>query len=179
MARRSDFIPTIQRFTAIECIGISTLRGQGKGVIRDTRGYLAKLKLGRIPRGSQSRFESWLDRHTEGILDALHIPNRPWGAARKSLNIFLRSVLYNHYLRRKSHVNQIAKWLEIPLDSLVARALKDLAKKQEITLPRWPGLKHFTSEINVPYQEFAKQEAKRWKLPARVFLDNYLWTDKR
>ena len=177
MSGRTDFIDTIQRFVAVECIGASALRGQGAGVIDAVREYLAELELGRIPQRSRPHFEAWLDCHTEGILETLPIPNRPWGAARKGLDLFLRSVLYNHYLRAAYSIGAVEAWLEVPLDSVVGNALKRKAGRG--ALPQWPGLKHLTPEANAEFQQFAEELAKQMGLSARVFLDNYLWLRNR
>ena len=177
MSSRNDLIATIQRFTAVECIGPSALRGQGTGVISATRGYLAGLKLGRIPQRSHGRFDAWLDRHTETLLDTLPVAGRPWGAARKGLNLFLRASLYNYYLREAHALGMIEPWLEIPLDSVTANALKRDAGRG--ALPQWPGLKHLTPEASAEFQAYAGTLAKQMHLPARVFLDNYLWLANR
>jgi len=178
MALNRQLIRTIKGFEAVSCIGPSSLRGQGAGVIRATRDYVGSIKLGRIPKGSQDRFRRWLDRHTEGILDSLPIRNRPWGAARKALNLFLRSSLYNHYLRKTYGIGKIERWLEVPVDRLIANALKEQAPGRE-NLGRWPGLKHLTPEEHAAYQQCAKNLARAKRLPAPVFLDNYLWLENR
>ncbi|MBN2583205.1 MAG: hypothetical protein JXL80_09055 [Planctomycetes bacterium] len=178
MALDKKLIQTIKKFEAVSCIGPSSLRGQGGGVIGATRTYLEGIKLGRIPKGSQRSFSKWLDRHTEGILDSLPIPNRPWGAARKALNLFLRSALYNHYLRKTYGIRAVERWLEVPVDSLIADALKEQAPGRE-KLRRWPGLKHLTPKEHAVYQQCAKDLARKKRLPATVFLDNYLWLENR
>jgi hypothetical protein len=52
----------------------------------------------RLPQSNEIRFRRWLDRQTDNLLDVLPINGRPWGAARKAINLFLRDVLYNQYL---------------------------------------------------------------------------------
>ena len=93
------------------------------------------------------------------------------------MNLFLRSCLYNHYLRKAYGLSAIESWLEIPLDSVVAKALRREATSGE--LPPWPGLKHLTPEAHARFQSYADKSAKHRGLPARVLLDNYLWLDNR
>jgi len=93
-----DFIITLQRKIAFAAIGPSTLRGQGKGVLGESREFLAEMPLARIPKSSAKRYQRWLDRQTKLLLDDLPIRNRPWGAARKAINLYLRDALYNKYL---------------------------------------------------------------------------------
>jgi len=174
MANPKKLIRTIQRFEAANCIGPSTLRGQGPGVMHATRKYLAKLRLGRIPKHDERRFQAWLDRHTERLLDSLPICNRPWGAARKALNLFLRSAVYNHYIRRAYGLSSTVPSLEIPVDSIVAKGLRKKAPGRE-GLPRWRGLKHLEREEHILFQECADRLAQKKRLPTRVFLDHYLW----
>jgi hypothetical protein len=178
MANPKKLIRTIQRFEAVNCIGPSTLRGQGRGVIKATRNYLAELRLGRIPKHDKRKLQAWLDRHTEGLLDSLPISNRPWGAARKALNLFLRSAVYNHYLRKAFRLRSIVAWLEIPVDSVIGKALKREAPGGD-DLPRWPGLKHLKPEEHKLFQQCARRLARERGLPARVFLDNFLFLKNR
>lgn len=171
-----SFIPTMQRRVATVAIGPSTLRGQGKGVIQATQKFLARLSLTRIPSSSEARFLAWLDRQTESLLDALPINNRPWGAARKAINLFLRDALYNRYLTRRFDLRRLEPWLEIPLDSAVAKGLKRLAGRG--VLPPWPGLKHLRNGVSKAYQAVASAFARRQGI-ARVHLDIYLWLENR
>ena len=83
-----SFVPTVQRKVAVTAIGPSALRGQGKGVLKVCQEYLASLSLARIPRSREARFREWLNRHTERLLDQLPVRARPWGAARKAINLF-------------------------------------------------------------------------------------------
>jgi hypothetical protein len=93
-----------------------------------------------------------------------------WGVARKSLNLFLRGCLYNIYLRKRYRLHRIETLLEIPLDSKVAKGLKE---QYEDSLPgTWPGLKRLESDESERFQSFATILAKKRKLPARVFLDH-------
>jgi len=171
-----DFLKTIQRKVSFSAIGPSALRGQGKGVMGASQDFLVRMSLARVPKSSAKRFQLWLDRQTELLLDTLPINNRPWGAARKAINLFLRDALYNKYLSRQFKLHSIEWWLEIPLDSVVAKGLK--LKDNRGELPRWPGLKNLEPKISECFQAVASKRAKL-KGVARVHMDIYLFLDNR
>lgn len=175
-ASRQEFLKVMQRHTATTCIAPSSLRNQGPGVLVAARTRLSKISLARIPHSSAVRFGAWLDRETEKILDQLPIRERPWGVARKALNLFLRDALCNQYLARTYGLNEVQQWLEIPLDSIVARTIR--SKSLPGTLPAWPGLKHLQREVSDDYQAVAQDMAAERRM-ARVHLDMYLWLDGR
>ena len=173
---REDFIQTLQRFVATESVGPSALRNQGKGVLGAAQGYLARLRLQSVPRSAPWLFRKWLDRRTGYLLNLLPIENRPWGAARKALNLFLRDVLNNRHLCHHYGLYPIEPWLEIPLDNAVARGLKTHAKGAD--LPQWPGLKGLTPPVSDRFQESAADRAMRMGIH-RVQMDMYLWLENR
>ena len=174
--KTNNFITTLQRMVAFTAVGPSALRGQGKGVLRASQDFLARMSLARIPKSSRKRFQLWLDRQTELLLNSLPIKNRPWGAGRKAINLFLRDALYNKYLSRQFKLQSIETWLEVPLDSAVAKGLKLHSNRGE--LPIWPGLKNLTQKVSEDFQVFASKQA-HLKGIARVHLDMYLWLDNR
>lgn len=160
----------------MSAIGPSALRGQGKGVLKAAQGFLASMAMARISKANETRFVAWLDRQTEALLDALPIKGRPWGAARKAINLFLRDALYNQYLNRHFQIGKVEPWLEVPLDSAVAKGLKRLAGRGK--LPPWPGLKYLQKDTSVMYQAFAARYSACQGI-ARVHLDMYLWLENR
>ena len=174
--RPKNFIPTVQQKVAVTAIGPSALRGQGKGVLKTSQEFLASLSLARIPRSSEIRFRNWLDRQTNRLLDQLPIEGRPWGAARKAINLFLRDALYNQYLNRQFKISKIEPWLEIPLDSAVARGLRKRTERD--VLPQWPGLKHLKPIVSDNFQNFASVYARKLKIE-RVHLDMVLWLENK
>lgn len=171
-----DFITTIQRKVAYSAIGPSALRGQGKGVLQTSQEFLAHMSLARVPKSSFKGYQLWLNRQTEMLLNIYPIKNRPWGASRKAINLFLRDALYNKYLSKKFRLQLIETWLEIPLDSAVAKGLKSCSNLGE--LPIWPGLKNLKPNVSECFQAFASKQSFL-KGIARVHLDMYLWLDNR
>lgn len=172
----ANFIPTVRQMVSVTAVGPSALRGQGKGVLKASQEFLASLSLARIPKSSATEFRNWLDRQTESLLDQLPIKGRPWGAARKAINLFLRDTLYNKYLSSEFGIGRIEPWLEVPLDSAVARGLK--AEAGRGGLPQWPGLKHLRSAVSDTFQVFASTHANSLEIE-RVHLDMYLWLENR
>jgi hypothetical protein len=166
----------MQRMVAVAAVGPSAVRGQGKGVQRACQGYLASLPLGQISGLGSRAYETWLDRRTEKLLDALPIANRPWGTARKVLNLFMRDVLNNRLLSEAYSLDSLVEWLEIPLDSAVAKGLHRRAKPG--TLPVWSTLKRLSPEVSRAYQAQAAVTARQMGI-ARVHLDMYLWLENR
>jgi len=168
----------MQRFVAVSAVGPSAVRNQGKGVLSAIRRYLGEIDLGSIPKNTTD-FAAWLNQQTEGMLNAIEdlVASRPWGTARKALNLFLRACLYNHYLQQEYRLQRTEQWLEIPVDSVVARALKRKAGRGK--LPRWQGLVNLTEEDNHRFQAYARRLAKAEGLQAVVHLDIYLWLANR
>jgi len=174
--RPKTFIPTVQRMVAVTAVGPSALRGQGAGVLGAAQRFLASMSLARIPRSSEPRFQAWLHRQTDTLLEYLPVEGRPWGAARKAINLFLRDTLYNQYLSKGFILEKLEPWLELPLDSAVVRGLKSRAGRG--ILPSWPGLKHLEPDVSELFQSFATEQAFSFGIE-RVHLDMYLWLENR
>lgn len=173
MSEPIEFLKVIQQFVAVDAVGITALRNQGAGVLRATRRFLCNLDLAATPTSSQWEYQRWLDITTDAILSALPVENDPWGTARKALNLFMRACICDHHLRGAYGLDKIEGWAEIPVDGVMARALKKKAGRG--VLPCWRGLKHLKKADHQPFQEFAIQYARDLGLPAPVYLDNYLW----
>jgi hypothetical protein len=84
------------------------------------------------------------------------------------LNLYLRDVLYNRYLSRHFGFRKIEKWLEVPLDSYAAKAIRQGYGAKE--LPPWKGIKYLTPEASHVYQNAATWLASGSGF-ARVHLD--------
>lgn len=123
---------------------------------------------------SQRAFATALDRHTKRLADRFPGAGRGnWGAARKSLNIFLRDVLSCRPLCDYFQLAEIEPWLELPLDSNAYSGLK--ADASHFTkVPHWPGVKHLDSDSNAHLQGLASAVADFLSVP-RVHLDVRYW----
>lgn len=176
MMKPDDFIETMQRRTGVTAVGPSALRGQGKGVLKAAQSYLGSIDLSKITTATPEEYIHWLDNHTDTLLNKFPIRNKPWGAARKALNLFMRDTLYNQYLKDHYGIGKIETLLEVPLDSAVAKGLKRHAGHGK--LPHWPGLKRLKVDISKTFQDFAAEYTKQQGI-ARVHLDVYLWLENR
>jgi hypothetical protein len=93
-----------------------------------------------------------------------------WGAARKFLNIFMRDAAYNVFLRDAFQLNQVEDRLEVPVDSQVAKELKNRLPE----LPRWRTVISLDASMNKKYQDAVKRIAKQEEL-APVHFDVIAW----
>jgi hypothetical protein len=171
-ALRRDFIRTIQHKVAISALPPSTFRGSPAGLIAAARKFLRKLDLSQFAVSNPQLFTTRLDRATRRLQAALPSGAGTWGVARKSLNLFLRDAFYNTYLRDRFKLLRAETCFEVPLDGVVAKALR---KRFGKALPHWRGVKYLTREVSVEYQAAAIREAQQMNL-SPVHLDVYLWT---
>jgi len=143
-----------------------------KGTIPAAREYLASLDLTKFRGASEKEFRSALNRATNRFRDQLPRGAKHWGAARKFLNIFLRNVVYNRYLCKYYGLSHLEPWLELPLDSHVAKGLRD--EEGGCSLPKWKTVIGLDRETNKRFQDFAILVAKK-KKTCRVHLDVIYW----
>lgn len=175
MPRSPKFIRAAQWRAARIAASVSATRRQGKGAAKAAREYLCRLSLGRLGIPQERLFRERLDRATRNLVSALPRTARSWGLARKLLNIFLRDSLYTTYLARHFHLEKSEPFLEIPIDSITARRLRERAGRR--VLPRWRGVKHLTSEDNAQYQAYAARVARKRRV-TRVHLDTFWWGER-
>lgn len=156
-------------------IGRSTLRSQGApGMVECARDFLRRLDLRALAKIDAGSFDAFLDRQTLKL--ARSFPdggNGNWGAARKSLNIFLRDVLYCRLLCDHFDLAHLEPSLEVPLDSHVYLGLSSDTDDPE-SLPPWSGVKHLTPETSRELQNIAASVARSLGVP-RVHLDVRYW----
>jgi hypothetical protein len=134
---KRDFIRAMQVHTARRAIGPSTLRRQGaRGAVKAARRFLGKLELKPFGVGRAELFSSRLDAATTQLQRVLPRGARGWGTARKALNIFLRDATYNNFLRARFSLHRAESLLEIPLDSITARELKEAANLRTFPVGR-------------------------------------------
>ena len=173
------FFRALREFTAIQAVGVSAVRGQPKGTLRQIHEYLGRVRLERLAGMDCTDYMRWLDARTRYLQRKLPGRDKRWGVARKAMNLFMRDCLYNTYVSRKFYLRRVQQYMEIPLDSRVAHGLREDARERGLRLPQWPGLIGLQQEVSREFQEHATDYASREKLPARVFLDNYLWLKYR
>jgi hypothetical protein len=169
-----DFLQTMQKFVATSAIGVSALRNQGKGSLQAVRSALASMHLSPLKNMEQVEYRKWLDGATDWLLTHWPGTGRPWGAARKSVNLFMRDALYNQYLNGEHNIDHVEKWMEIALDSKVSEGLRNRFPE----LPSWLGLKHLRQRVSDQYQDCAQQLADKQGI-SRVHLDIWLWLENR
>jgi hypothetical protein len=171
----AGLLAQIQHYVAYDAIGVTAVRGHEPGTRDAVVDFLRRLDISHIPSQGEAVFKNWLNRQTERL--RVKLPGlskaRLWGVARKSVNLFLRGCLYNQYLRDEYHLDRITALLEIPLDSRVAKKLREKYVKD--LREKWPGLKRLEPDYSDRLQSCAATWAKTMKLPARVFLDHQLF----
>jgi hypothetical protein len=81
--------------------------------------------------------------------------------------------VYNADLRDHYELRRTRPWLEVPLDSHIAKGLR-AEQPEGAALPRWPGVKYLTPKVSTVFQKVASAVAKRRGV-CRVDLDAHYW----
>lgn len=172
-----DFLELILSRVARIAVSASAVRGRGNtGVVAAGRQHLRSLNVEAFGTSDYARFEKTLNRETERLRLALPAIARHWGIARKVLNIFVRDCFYTTYLCEAFSMRKAEGFFEIPLDSYTAKGLqKEMGRGK---LPRWPGVKGVTPDLNSKYQSAATQLAAERGV-ARIHLDALWWSQER
>jgi len=166
-------IRLVQKRVANIAIGASTLRNQGKGTTSVAIKFISGLDLKKFKGITKKEFMILIDELTEELMGKFPFGSENnWGAARKSINVFLEEVFYNRFLVRECRLQNLEKYLEIPLDSNVIKKLQE--NDSAGILPRWGGIKYLKPEDSKQYQDFAKKLAIG-KETARIYLDLEFW----
>jgi len=142
------------------------------GTIPIAREFLTSFDLKRVRADTARVFRNRLDAATEGLRLALPENAQHWGSARKFFNIYVRGALYNQYLCEHFDLSALEPWLEVPLDSHVAKGLR--GEREGNGLPRWKTVIGLTRQESDAYQAVASEVAAR-KGFARVHLDVIYW----
>lgn len=173
---RAALLRAVQSRVARIAVGASAVRGRGNtGAVTAAREHLRRVDLARFG-AKPATFRRALDGETNSLLAALPKGARRWGIARKLLNIFLRDCLYTTYLARDFNLARVEADCEIPLDSITALKMKRVVGRGR--LPRWPGVKHVTPQLNAQFQQAAAAEAAKEGI-ARVHMDAVWWSQSR
>ncbi|MBW3582261.1 MAG: hypothetical protein KY455_04085 [Euryarchaeota archaeon] len=169
-----ELIDLMRHRVASTSVGASTARGMGpKGTIESARAFLRSIDLNKFATESEAEFRSVLNRTTRAYKRKLPAGAQHWGASRKFLNIFLRGVVYQKYLVNHFGLHHIEPWLEVPMDSHVAKRLRQELGGVE-AVPRWRTVISLDARINDQYQRFASEVAARKGID-RVHLDLIYW----
>jgi len=168
-----ELIDVLRRRIASTSVGPSTARGMGpKGTIKAAREYLASFDLAKFAKKTERAFQAKLNQATLRFMNHLPQGAKHWGAARKFLNIFLRGAVYHRFLCEYYNLYRTERWLELPLDSHVAKGLR--GEDGGKLLPRWRTVIRLDRKTNQRYQEFATGVARRIDT-YRVHLDILYW----
>ena len=171
-----EFFEKLQFRIATTSIGPSTARGMGpKGTIKSTQFFLSKLSLEDFKTADKVTFQRQLDRATKKLVLSLPKNGKHWGSARKFINIFLRGVVYDRFLCEKFGFQKIEPWLELPLDSHVAKGLR--AENGGNKLPKWTTVIGLKQKDSKKHQRFAEAIASQRGIH-RVHLDLFYWRAK-
>lgn len=169
----TKFLKLLERKNARTTVGPSAARGMGpKGTIASVCAFLEGYDLRKIKTRSEKAFQLKLDTATNDLMRSLPLGARHWGSARKFFNLFLRGALYDKYICNKYGLDRLEPWLELPLDSHVAKGLKE--EREGRTLPKWQTVIGLSPETSLAFQLVASEVAKR-ENTHRIHLDLLYW----
>jgi len=174
--RTKEFLQLVQKRVARVSIAPSTLRGQGSGVMVAAQKFLMNLSLAELKNINSKEFSCWLDQNTLALERAFPPDARlNWGAARKSINIFLESCLLNCFLSEDYDLDRLAEFMETPLDNPAAKMIHK--KAESLGMPirkKWKTIRSLEPDQSASLQEVALKWANEKKVP-RGYLDLWLW----
>ena len=120
------------------------------------------------------RYVAWLDEQTEQLCASFPPGAQKWGAARKAVNIFMRTAVYTSPLADAHQLAPLLPFLEVPLDKDVGSALQGTAEGRAANLPAWVSIVSLEPERSRMYQSVATTVAERLGV-GRADLDVYYW----
>jgi hypothetical protein len=171
---KTELIKAIQNLEVNLSINQSAARNMGENTVKEAQDLLRNLDLRSFVSDCEEAFRKRLDEVTVEFSGKLS--NKSWGATRKFLNIFLRAAVYNRHLCDYYDLAMVEPFLEVPLDSQVAKALRNAGNTAEggLFLPAWRTIIGLKPEISQKYQDVVSKVAKA-KCLARVHLDAWYW----
>ena len=158
----------LQRHIAHCAIAPTTLRKMGANRQVICSWFACEADLSILNRKSVS---DALDEWSKAIMDR---EGGPWGAVRKSINLFLRDCALNYEMRTRYELAIIEPFLEIPLDSRTMTAIRETAEAKD-NMPRFSWVKDLESGLSDKYQKIAKLHAESLGM-LRVELDIKWWS---
>jgi hypothetical protein len=167
----TGFLPRMQRYVANLAITPSVFRAKGSdGAMHAAITFFSKLDLRTVHHPVS--FDAFLEEQTAALRAAFPFADwRPWGPARKALNVFLRDASCNAFLRAEYNLAAIDARLETPVDSQIALALH---KEAPGRLPRWVSIVGLSSRDHRAYQTVATEIAQKLGCH-RGHLDFWFW----
>jgi hypothetical protein len=167
----AELIAGLRSRLARVAVTASTLRSLPADTAPVARRFLRELPLKPFAVQDRAEFDRALDSATERFVKELPPGCRHWGVARKFLNIYVRECAYNAHLRSAFQLGPAERYLEVPLDGVVA---------EQLALPgeKWTGLAALTPQKSAAYQKAAATLAEN-RRTRRVHLDVELWSLSR
>ncbi len=184
MAKLSDekIINLIQERLAYSTMNIRVFRNQGRGKVEKAWRFMKSLNLKLLTkeseRGVEKEYSSYCNRTLHRLQKKFHKQNsNTFGIATKALNIFLIECYLNKELNKEYKLERIKKFLEVPIDSKVAKFLK---KKYKF-LPTFKSIKCLNNATYFAYQERAKFHAQNFfpkEYAFGFYIDLVAWRKK-
>lgn len=157
------------KFMAKRAITSSPLRNQyPKGGLSKIRQYLSEISLKNDflkTYNFKEEYSFFLNYHTINLINIFPNGQFKWGSARKALNIYLRDLALQ-FIINGNPMDDSLKYMEIPLDSYVAKGLKSLNP----SLPKFISIKNTKQEDYFVYQNYA-YELANFNKTSRIHLD--------
>jgi N-glycosylase/DNA lyase len=165
-----NLLPLFQRYIAAISPGPTDLRNMRgtAGKRPQMRQLFEEFDLSCL----RSAYEHSLEDLTERLCETF-VGN--WGAARKAVNLFVKDVVNHYALRAAYELDEIEPNLEIPLDSIVMRAIRRVSSDRSLVEI---GVSALQPEISCAYQNAASGIAQNCGI-ARVHLDLIWWPAER
>jgi hypothetical protein len=160
----------LQRHIAITSIGPTSLRKM-RGTAGKRADLYALLGTTNLALFSIDGFEEHLDQLTKKIEDLF---GGNFGAARKSANLFLRDCVNHYALRAHYGLASIEHLLEVPLDSISMRAIREEGPEK----PSKVSVSDLDANLSSTYQRSAAFISADRGID-RVHLDTLWWADGR
>ena len=125
--RETEWIENVLQHLSSLSVGGSTLRSQcAEGGVMSARNFLRQLSISDLSRMDQTQFARFLQQQTTNLSRKILHPQtgKPnFGAARKVINIFLRTCAMNKDIYKKFNLKKIEPFLEVPIDRQVVNKI--------------------------------------------------------